>query len=278
MEYISLKSRSKRIIHPYKLVFKQSYWYLYAFCIKSNEFRLFKINRIVSYKLLEENFEAENIDNIEFRKYFGEELFINKDAKKLYTVKLEYDRCNEFFLTNKISAYICSNLNKENGDYIVKTVSFDKEPKTSMGGFRVIPDYSLDDYPKEFSLLLLIGGEAWIHRKNDKVKPLVEYAVKNNILVGAICAATLFMGENGYLDNINHTSNDLNYMKLKCPHYKGENKYIEKQAVCDGNIITANGTSTLEFAKEIMLKLKVENEEKTQEWYEFHKKGYYKDI
>ena len=66
------------------------------------------------------------------------------------------------------SAYICSNLNKENGDYIVKTVSFDKEPKTSMGGFRVIPDYSLEDYPKEFSLLLLIGGEAWIDRKNNK--------------------------------------------------------------------------------------------------------------
>ena len=176
------------------------------------------------------------------------------------------------------SAYICSNLNKENGDYIVKTVSFDKEPKTSMGGFRVIPDYSLEDYPKEFSLLLLIGGEAWIDRKNNKVKPLVEYAVKNNILVGAICAATLFMGENGYLDNINHTSNDLNYMKLKCPKYKGESNYIEKQAVCDGNIITANGTSTLEFTKEIMLKLKVENEEKIQDWYEFHKKGFYKDI
>ena len=74
---------------------------------------MFKINRIVSYKLLEENFEAENIDNIEFRKYFGEELFINKDAKKLYTVKLEYDRCDEFFLTNKIDAeFFC----RENDD------------------------------------------------------------------------------------------------------------------------------------------------------------------
>ena len=37
-------------------------------------------------------------------------------------------------------------------------------------------------------------------------------------------------------------------------------------------------TILLEFAKEIMLKLKVENEEKIQDWYEFHKKGFYKDI
>ena len=119
IEYISMKSRSKRIIHPYKLVFKQSYWYLYAFCTKSNEFRLFKINRIVAYKLLEENFEAKDIDTIEFRKYFGEELFINKDAKKLYIVKLEYDSCNEFFLTNKIDAEFFCRANDDKKGVIV---------------------------------------------------------------------------------------------------------------------------------------------------------------
>lgn len=32
LEYISKRSRRVRIIYPHKLVFKQAYWYLYAFC------------------------------------------------------------------------------------------------------------------------------------------------------------------------------------------------------------------------------------------------------
>ena len=77
-----------------------------------------------------------------------------------------------------------------------------------------------------------------------------------DILVAAICGATFFMGENGYLNNRKHTSNTLDFLKLQSPNYKGESNYIEKQAVSDGNIITANGTAALEFAKEIMIHLK----------------------
>ena len=52
LEYIFKKSRSARIFHPHKLVFKQSYWYLYAFCENNHEFRLFKINRIANCKIM----------------------------------------------------------------------------------------------------------------------------------------------------------------------------------------------------------------------------------
>ena len=45
------------------------------------------------------------------------------------------------------SSYICSELNMPETDYIVKTLSLDKEPKISMGGFRIIPDYAVSDYP-----------------------------------------------------------------------------------------------------------------------------------
>lgn len=93
------------------------------------------------------------------------------------------------------SAYICSQLNSDSMNYEVKTISFDKEPKTSMGGFKVIPDYSINDYPKEFALLLLIGGKAWMENKNNKVKSLVDYAVNHNIPVGAICAATFLFAQ-----------------------------------------------------------------------------------
>jgi len=173
------------------------------------------------------------------------------------------------------SAYICSELNAPETDYVVKTLSFDKEPKMSMGGFQTVSDYSINDYPKEFTMLILIGGNAWMEDKNNDIKPIVDYAVNHNIPVAAICGATFFMGENGYLDNRKHSSNTLEFLKFNAPNYKGDSNYVEKQAVSDCNVITANGTATLEFAKEIMLYLNIKPANKIDEWYKFHKLGNY---
>ncbi|AGX42510.1 type 1 glutamine amidotransferase family protein [Clostridium saccharobutylicum] len=173
------------------------------------------------------------------------------------------------------SAYICSELNGAETDYIVKTLSLDKEPKISMGGFRIMPDYSVSDYPNDFAMLLLIGGYAWMEQKNNDIQPVVEYAVKHHIPVAAICNASNFMAENGYLDNIEHSGNTLDYMESQAPHYKGNSNFIEKQAVECSGIITANGTASLEFAKEIMLYLNVKPVEKINEWYKFNKLGLY---
>jgi len=173
------------------------------------------------------------------------------------------------------SAYICSELNESRTDYIVKTLSLDKEPKISMGGFQIIPDYDLSDYPPNFEMLLLIGGSAWMEQKNNAIQPVVAYATKHHILVAAICNAANFMAENGYLDNIRHSGNTLEFMKSQAPHYKGACNFVESQAVCDFDIITANGTASLEFAREIMLYLKVKPVKKIDEWYKFNKIGFY---
>ena len=173
------------------------------------------------------------------------------------------------------SAYICAELNSPESDYIVKTLSLDKEPKISMGGFRIIPDYSVSDYPKDFAMLLLIGGYAWMKQKNNAVKPVVAHAVKHHTPVGAICNAANFMADNGYLDTIKHSGNTLEFMKSQSPHYKGDCNFIEEQAVCDSDIITANGTASLEFAREIMLCLNVKTAPKIDEWYKMNKVGFY---
>ena len=144
-----------------------------------------------------------------------------------------------------------------------------------MGGFRTIPDYCISDYPENFAMLLLIGGHAWMEQKSNAIEPVVEYAVKNHIPVAAICNAANFMAEEGYLDNIKHSGNTLEFMKSQAPHYKGDMNFIEEQAVCDSDIITANGTASLEFAKEIMLYLNVKPVEKIDEWYKFNKLGFY---
>lgn len=107
LDYISRRDRSRRTVQPHKLVFKQSCWYLYAFCEEKQEFRLFKINRIADYKIMEMNFTCQTVDKIEFGKGFGKGVFSSQDSNRLFEVVLEYDSKNQFFLTDKIDAKFC---------------------------------------------------------------------------------------------------------------------------------------------------------------------------
>lgn len=47
---------SRRVILPVKLIFKDKGWYLHAYCRMQQDYRLFKINRIVEMTVLEERF------------------------------------------------------------------------------------------------------------------------------------------------------------------------------------------------------------------------------
>lgn len=118
LEYISKRSRSTRIIHPHKLVFKQAYWYLYAFCEDNQEFRLFKVNRIVDYKIMDAIFECKAVKKIDFGKDFGVDLFSSQGPNSLFEVILEYDVTNEFFLTDKIDAKFFHRGDSEKGKII----------------------------------------------------------------------------------------------------------------------------------------------------------------
>lgn len=173
------------------------------------------------------------------------------------------------------SAYVCAELNAPETEYTVKTFGLDREPKTSMGGLRVLPDYSVDDFPSDFSMLILPGGYAWMDQLNNAVLPVVAYAVKKQIPIGAICNAVNFMAENGFLDKIRHSGNTLEFMKLQAPHYQGEQHFLPKQAVCDSGIVTANGSAALEFTREILLLLNVKSEYDVIKWYHETKHGLY---
>lgn len=48
--------RSKRIVQPLKILYKSKEWYLKAFCMEKQDFRLFKLNRILELELLENTF------------------------------------------------------------------------------------------------------------------------------------------------------------------------------------------------------------------------------
>lgn len=48
--------QSRRTVQPLKLSYKSKEWYLKAFCLERQDFRLFKLNRILDLELLEETF------------------------------------------------------------------------------------------------------------------------------------------------------------------------------------------------------------------------------
>lgn len=50
------RERRKRTVEPLKLLYKSKAWYLKAWCMKKEDFRLFKLNRILEWKLLDEVF------------------------------------------------------------------------------------------------------------------------------------------------------------------------------------------------------------------------------
>ncbi len=159
--------------------------------------------------------------------------------------------------------------------YSVSTMSVTKEPVTSLGGFKVLPDYDINTLPEDYAGLVLIGGTSWFTPEAELLVPLVEKAIKENKLVAGICNASVFLGKHGFLNDVKHTSNMLDYMKNHAgDKYTGEAHYINKQAVRDGNIVTANGTAQLEFCREILYALDADTAENIEASYGFYKNGF----
>ncbi len=50
----------ERTVQPYKLVYKAKAWYLQAFCTEKQDWRVFKLNRILELEVLEEGFSQRN--------------------------------------------------------------------------------------------------------------------------------------------------------------------------------------------------------------------------
>lgn len=159
--------------------------------------------------------------------------------------------------------------------YINKIVAPTMEPVTAIGGYKIIPDYSFETMPKEYAALLLIGGFGWLTPVAEKVTPIVSQAMESGKIVGAICNAASFLAKQGFLNNVAHTGNGIDQLKL----WGGENytnaaMYRHEQAVADRNIVTANGSAALEFTKEVLSLLKNDTPERIEMYYQFNKQGF----
>ncbi len=164
---------------------------------------------------------------------------------------------------------------KENPKYVNKIVAPTMDPVKSIGGFRTLPDYSFDTMPDDYAAMVLIGGFGWATSVADKVVPIVKRAIENGKIVGAICNAASFLAKHGFLNHVRHTGNGVEQLKLwGGENYAGVAMYLHEQAVSDKNIVTANGSATLEFAKELLLLLENDTPERIEMYYQFNKQGF----
>ncbi|PQZ53289.1 glutamine amidotransferase [Bacillus sp. MYb209] len=154
----------------------------------------------------------------------------------------------------------------------VITVGATNEIITTMGGLSIKPDISLDKCTLESNdLLVLPGGTTWGEHIHHPILKKIGEALKLGTIVAAICGATEGLANFGYLDSRKHTSNDLEYIKMVCPNYKGEKLYKMEPAVCDENLITASGVAPLEFAMEVLKKIDVFAPDTLHSWYNLNK-------
>ncbi|GGR83888.1 putative protease YoaZ [Streptomyces aureoverticillatus] len=153
----------------------------------------------------------------------------------------------------------------------LRTVALTREPVTSVGGVRVQPDLALDELrPEDSELLILPGADLW--DTGDSLAPFARAArsfLDAGVPVAAICGATAGLAREGLLDDRAHTSAVPMY--LDATGYRGAGRYVESDAVTDGDLITAGPTEPVAFAREVLKRMGAFEGEKLDAWYRlFH--------
>lgn len=192
----------------------------------------------------------------------------------LYLLLNDYADHESVFLAGAVSNDAVGK--RQHAKYVNKVVTPTLEPVCSCSGFSVVPDYSFDTMPDDYAALVLIGGYGWQDEEvTSRVATIVKRAIDKGIIVGAICNAASFMAKGGFLNHVKHTGNGIEQLKLwGGENYSNAQSYVDAQAVSDGRIVTANGSASLEFAKEMLLLLENEPAEAIEMWYQFFKQGY----
>lgn len=176
------------------------------------------------------------------------------------------------------AAYATAGINtpsfqKEPGTWQVKTVAAAGANLTrSMGGLSVMPDIRLSTlFPSDSELLILPGGAGWDQGEHLEAAKKAKEFLDQGGRVAAICGATAGLARVGVLDDRQHTSNALTY--LKGTNYGGSDRYVDEPVVIDRGLITAGGMSALEFARAIFETLDVYAPETLEAWYQLNKTG-----
>jgi putative intracellular protease/amidase len=161
---------------------------------------------------------------------------------------------------------------RDPGRYRVVTVGVGREPVTTMGGMRILPDITLSEIdPDQSAMLILPGGYKWESCGNAEAIDLARVFFIEGVPIAAICGATLALARAGMLDDFHHTSNSREY--LAASGYRGGNFYCDVPAITDEGVITASGIAPIEFAREIFRALDLYSQETLDAWYALFRLG-----
>ncbi len=94
-QYYYGKGEARRSIEPYRLVFKWSSWYVFGFCLKRQDYRLFKLNRLWDLQAGEDTFIPRKLspEQLSFEEHFtkgGIHLKAVFEASEKYRLIEEY--------------------------------------------------------------------------------------------------------------------------------------------------------------------------------------------
>jgi putative intracellular protease/amidase len=130
----------------------------------------------------------------------------------------------------------------------VVTVAESRDPVTTMGGVRIVPDALLADLdPADSDLLVLPGADMWDAGGGDPFAAAAGRFLDAGVPVAAICGATAGLARAGLLDDRQHTSAAAEY--LAATGYAGGDRYVDERAVVDGDLVTAGPQSPVQFAR-----------------------------
>jgi putative intracellular protease/amidase len=156
----------------------------------------------------------------------------------------------------------------------VVTFGLSAKPVKSMGGLRVAPETSFDQIDvADIEALILPGGMFWEQFSNSRLDDLVRRLAKRGTLVAAICAATGYLGRVGLLDDVEHTSNSLAFLKWFAPNYRSEGLYQDVPAAAHRGIVTASGLEAVDFTRKVLEALEVYEPDTLELWYRAFKYG-----
>lgn len=142
-------------------------------------------------------------------------------------------------------AYLMSLLNQRD-NWQVKTASNLPQVK-SIGGIQTTVDLNLSKIDQMYHFLVLIGGNSWnIH--SQELYAIIEQQLSHDLPVAAICGAVDYLALHGFLEGYRHTGN-ARFLWKDFPNYQMPENFIERQAVSDRNLVTANGTAALDFTE-----------------------------
>jgi putative intracellular protease/amidase len=157
-------------------------------------------------------------------------------------------------------------MQREPGRYRVCTVGVSREPVTTIGGIRILPDVTLAELDaRDSAMLILPGGESWDEGGNMEAAAKAREFVEAGVPVAAICGATAGVARAGLLDDRLHTSNAADY--LGATGYGGGSLYRDEAAVADRDVITASSMAPLDFAYQIFKRLGIYDEPTLEAWY-----------